>query len=458
MRSSAVSRRDLASVARVLGLSMPLVLSAVASAFAGGCGSGSNVSAGDASADATATSDDGPGPDGSQSDASAADGGPDGQVSNDADADAEASDSSPEAAAGGDGAADASEAGASDIVLFAGVDNAAHGVGATYASGQWTSGVIGSDVYSVQGGGVVVTPGGHGLAVFRGNTNAVVEFASWNGTWSMLASEGTSTNSVGAPYAGGTGAFLAYQNGSVGFAQYDEATMAWSPANQATGASSDNSSLPAVVAMSTGAPMALFTGVNGLAQQYGYSIQSGTTWSSAAAITGSAAAIGISPRPEILAVQAAAGGPIVAAMNGAQPGEIDTAAYAGGAWTTTKNVVTDAATNQGRPFALTPLPDGRVALAYVDTNQGMHLGFFHASSWGAFAAVPGTGDRFPRFPIAIARGANGGAVLELVYLDGTGDSRTPQHVRLTNEAQWTWTSPVPVATGGFDAAYLAVGP
>jgi hypothetical protein len=88
----------------------------------------------------------------------------------------------------------------------------------------------------------------------------------------------------------------------------------------------------------------------------------------------------------------------------------------------------------------------------------MHLAFYSGSTWGTFSSVPGTCDHFPRFPISIARGANGTAVLELAYLDGTGDSRTPQHIRLTGESPQTWSSPVKIATGGFDSVRIAVGP
>ncbi len=456
------------------GLALTLLAVASASAWACGSSGSSSNSAGDGGtdgsmADVTTESDTGTPTDGSSNqDTSTAPEAsttpeastlpeastqPDGSTIPDASGD---SSTTPDATSG-DAATDASDAGPNDLVLASGVDNSNGTWGAVYAMGAWAATSIGSDVYDPVGGGVVVTPGRHGLAAYRGNANDTIEAAEYAGSWPMLASEGTMPNTVSAPAAAPSGAFVAYGGQSLGLATYVEAMGMWSPASQATGAAGENNAVPAVVTTSTGDPMILVLSSTG--GTYSYVLRTGGTWGTLSTITGSAGpGIAGGSAPAITAVRVAGSSTIVAAMAGANMGEIDTAVYSGGTWTTTKNVATNAPFSQGAPFSLAALPDGRVALAYLDATQAMHLAFYSGSTWGTFSSVPGTCDHFPRFPISIARGANGTAVLELAYLDGTGDSRTPQHIRLTGESPQTWSSPVKIATGGFDSVRIAVGP
>jgi hypothetical protein len=106
----------------------------------------------------------------------------------------------------------------------------------------------------------------------------------------------------------------------------------------------------------------------------------------------------------------------------------------------------------GEPPSLAALADGRLALAYMNaTSAKIDVGFFDGTSWSAFTPVPGIApSQF--FAPAIAGGIVGD-VLELVYIDA---NETLQHVRLTNEAAWTWSAPVAVdSANAYAEVYLA---
>jgi hypothetical protein len=255
------------------------------------------------------------------------------------------------------------------------------------------------------------------------------------------------------PAAAPGGAFVAFGGTNLMLATYQDTSQTWAPSNAVTGVTPIPNLIPAVVTTSSGDPLVLFTSSGD--QSYAYTLRTAGTWSTAAAIPTSKPPPSAPPQPAIIAVRRTGSDAIVAAMFGSALGELDTAVYSGGTWTTTTNVVTDAAFTPERSFALAALPDGRVALAYVDgsNSHAGRLAFFDGS-WGQFASVPGSGG-VGEFPIAIARGANGEAIVEFVYIDGSG---ALQHIRLTDEASWTWTSPVAVAPGSFRAAYIAVGP
>ncbi len=354
-------------------------------------------------------------------------------------------------------APDASDGGAGDVLLFAGIDTNANAWGASFAAGAWSATNIGANLYAVQGGGLAVTASAQGVAVFRDDTTPTVKAATWTGSWPQLAALTPTANAVGAPVAGGTGALLVYQSFPVGFAQFDAPSATWS-SGEATGASSDNDSVPGAVGTMSGSAVALFTGTGALGTTYGYAVRSSPgTWTAPASIPGSAYDSSLGSPPAIVSVRVPGTDTLVAAMNGSTSGTIDAAVYTAGTWSSAVHLVTDAATAAGRPFSLAALPGGRAALAYVDATSALRLGFY-SGSWTSFQVVPGTGTGSALYPISIARGAFGQAVVEMVYLDGTGSSLGPKHVRLTSEAMWTWSAPFDVAAASFEAAYVAVGP
>lgn len=346
-----------------------------------------------------------------------------------------------------------------DLLLAAGIDNTNRAFGASFAAGAWTTSTLGADYYSFSGGGVTVTAARTGLAVFRSNAGAAIGAATFGTSWSTLAAEGVTTNVIGMPTPGGAGAFIAFQNGTVSEAEFHDTGATWSPTAATTSAASDNNSLPAIATIASGDPLVLFPGQGAtLSTHFAWSLRTAGTWSAAAAIPGSTKPSFL-PAPAITAVKRVGADQVVAVMNSTTSGEIDYAVFSGGTWSTAASVVTNAANGgQSRVFALAPLPDGRVALVYIDTAQVMHVAFFDGTSWGSFQIVPGTGSKYSRFPIAIARGANASAVLEVLYTDGVSDSRIPRHVRLTNESTWTWTSPLSVGSAATDSVYIAVGP
>lgn len=160
------------------------------------------------------------------------------------------------------------------------------------------------------------------------------------------------------------------------------------------------------------------------------------------------------------------------------PTGLDCAVFSKGSWSSAVRIANDAAIGElnipeylpsfSRHYSLAALPDGRVALAYwtvtalgAAPSGNIKLGFFDGSSWSDFKVVPDA-VALSYSPIAISRGAEG-AVLELLFSQNPAadqpavgspclrpdqkESWCLKHMRLTDEADWSWTPQKPIDAG-----------
>jgi hypothetical protein len=357
-------------------------------------------------------------------------------------------------------AVDAADANAPPTLLtMVGVTTTNIPYAGAYVAGTWSANAIGADIFSPGGGGIAVLDGSHALSVLRGNMNTAVEAAPFSATWSNLANiVASGVSYTGAPVATSTGAAVVYQNGVGGYAlyaaRYAAASATWTTTTESLGAMSDNLTVPWLVETSTtelvlsGSTSNSYQSVSG----------TGGTWSSAIAIPGTTRPS--SETPAIEGVRRAGTNDVIAAWteDGTPAPMLMTGVWSGGTWTVAPTALaTDLGPNEGgRPFTMTALPDGRVALAYVNSSSALELAFYDGAAWGAFAMVPVPVTTLPRVPAALAAGIGGTAVLELAYLDA---NRHAQHTRLTSEAPVTWSASTAIdATNAYDKIELASGP
>ena len=338
-------------------------------------------------------------------------------------------------------------------------------LGASFRAGSWSTTSIAppaADIYAYRGGGVVVTGHGRGVAMLGGSTDAGLYSLTFRNTnWSTFARQGTSVNrTIGRPMPSGTaggGAIVAHQIGTsaspIDLSQYDDASNAWSTLPDDVGIASDMRGLPGAVADASGNPIVIAAAGSGLT--YVWSRRVGGVWSAPANMLNAPLAFfGVNSMSE--AVLRPGTSQLVAVMRaGSSNSELRYAVWNGTTWSAATTVATDA--SGFRAFSMAPLLDGRVALAYVDNADHVRVGFFDGSAWSAFDSLTLTPNLFPvNAPMAIARGANGDAVLELAYASDMG----VWHTRLTRESPATWTTPVLVggSTAQFGGVWLAVGP
>jgi hypothetical protein len=348
------------------------------------------------------------------------------------------------------------------VLLLAGPANAGTGqaIGTSYQAGAWSAVTqLGSNIFSAGGGGVAITDDGRGVAVLRRNSGSALESASWSGSWGMLAAQATYDSYLSLPVAAGGGVMLVHQSGQGAstnyFARWQGGTTPWSPLAESTGTLGDNRTLPTVVVTAAGDPLVLFS--DSSTQSYSWTLRTGGTWSASATIPGASEPNNLSPSAAIAVARGIGQAAIVAILRTGDGSSAQYATFSAGAWSTAASLVSDLDNAPATvPFALTALPDGRVAMAYVTRAGAVKVGFFDGSAWGAFTAVPAVTAYTGALPLSLARGAYGSAVVELAYLD---TALHVEHTRLTDESRWTWSTPVVVdGSQQYVLVSIAVGP
>ncbi|MFO0560934.1 MAG: hypothetical protein U0269_23145 [Polyangiales bacterium] len=378
------------------------------------------------------------------------------------DSPSDAQDAETDATAAVDAGVDALDEGASDAAVDAAADaaptpllllgatgNAAMpAYGSSFASGSWATvtALTGSDCYGPGGGGVTVMRDGRGLAVIRSNGTALPYSAVWSaGRWSgATATGGTLSSFVSGPVATALGAAYVRQSGS-GASNLRVDTWASATSSWTSGATlellGDNRGVPAVAVTESGQQLVIDGDSRG---GYRWLVGGGATWSALTTVGGAVVPAFDTAAPAVAAVGRAGVDEIVAAflVEGAtrSSARIAWASFRAGAWSAVSNLASDVVASRGvtAPFVLAPLRDGRVALAYLTASSGVSVGFYDGASWTAFRAVAGVTSIPQASPFGLARGADATAVLELVYLD---TARRLRHTRLTNEPNFTWSTP-----------------
>jgi hypothetical protein len=345
---------------------------------------------------------------------------------------------------------------------------AAQTIGTSYQAGSWSAATpLGSGVGSQCGGGVAVVNDGRGVATFRDGNNGAFESATWSGSWGTLAPQGVWAFSLSRPVAAGGAAILARCDSldSNDYARWQGGTTSWSPLAESTGTLDDGATFPVVVTTASGDPLVLFSdNPENHSHRYAWTLRTGGVWSADAALPGASEPAPLSMVPAAIAAAGGVGSSsIVAVVRSGNGNEAQYATFSGGAWSSAATLVTDLSGAIGlqAPFALAGLPDGRVAMAYeaAPCNSSgscpVKVGFYDGTSWGTFAVVPAVGIAETALPISLARGAFGSAVVELGYID---NSHHVNHVRLTNESKWIWTTPVLVDSSPQATVSIGVGP
>jgi hypothetical protein len=335
--------------------------------------------------------------------------------------------------------------------------------GTSYSGGAWATAVqLGASAHSQGGGGVVATlDGHHGVAVLKtSDTDATLNFATWSGTWGILAAQGGTASTASIPIATTDGAFIAEQQDvdpfMMQFGQWANSGASWSAAD-ATGQAGQNLGIPAVVATATGDPMVLF--VDKTTQQYAWTLRTGGTWSASAALSTATTPTAGASFPSIAACRAGADQLLAVMVSGATGQTLLSSTFSAGAWSTPITLASDYAPDltDGAMFALTALPDGHAAVVYVNGGNGVKVGLYDGTAWGTLKDVPGVSAyTYATTAVALARGANASAVVELAYVDFL--SGGIQHTRLTDASAWTWTAPAVVDARSYSVVSLAVGP
>jgi hypothetical protein len=322
-----------------------------------------------------------------------------------------------------------------------------------FQDGAWTAlTMIGDNESSGGGGGVIPIANDEAVAVARTYGGAAVNSV-WNGIWPTLYQIDTLDDTfVSAPSAAAPGAFVAEEASlnpyEITLDTFDQSAPTWST-GEITGASGDARCIPVVGVTGGGNPVVLYASTPAATTTYQWVARTGTTWNAAASVPGVATLSSSTGTPTVAAVTRAGLDQIVAVFltGGPTTFALQSSTLSAGAWSAAPTVVaTDVvATGFGAPFSLAAMPDGRVALAYVDTSSAIQVAFFDGTTWGPFSAVPSAVPVGTLAPLSIAHGI-AGDVLELVFID---QSYFIRHARLTSQASdsaSTWTAPVVVDT------------
>jgi hypothetical protein len=333
------------------------------------------------------------------------------------------------------------EPGSRDVLLaFAPTDAAS--MSSAFDRGVWTSTAIGARVDRFAGG-VEVTPGGAGVMLGRGDSDELLH-AEWDGCWSSFERIGVQRAlSISAPVRTSSGAFAAYNSpAGVRVTWYSDQDRRWGSFEDVPTATGNRAL--AVAFTSAGEPMILFS-----SNAYEWTVRRAGGWSASAAIAG------VTPpstaRNRVLVV-ARAGGDLLAVFAG-EAATLAYATYAGGAWSAASPFAERLnATISAEMLALAALPDGRAVFAAVSELERIYVAFFDGAAWSELREVPNVS--VPR-GVALARGAGGLSVLEVVYLDDQGGAR---HLRLVDEAGWLWTDWIRPLQEPVTAVHLAVAP
>jgi hypothetical protein len=153
---------------------------------------------------------------------------------------------------------------------------------------------------------------------------------------------------------------------------------------------------------------------------------------------------------------------IVAAFEtGARPVDamITTRVYANGAWNDDARAWSASSVGfAGRTVAsMAALPAGRVAIAVVGFTGQMSVGIYDGSQWRDASPQGVVASTEAGAAASIARGIDGTAVLELVYIDH--DTRALKHTRLVDEGAGRWSDPTTVeATQMWASVFIAAAP
>ena len=363
----------------------------------------------------------------------------------------------------------------SPTLLLVGLTSGTNANGASYAGGTWSSSMpLGTGVLNIDLNAAVL-PDGRGLGTLIATTaTANLLSALWSGgAWAMHHSSGLSTGRVGLPLVDATGALLptvvADASSALVLARYDSLASTWESTPESTGVVSTHDNQIA------GAPSVAVTGLadrlvafgvltptgSSFVGSYGFTRRTGSTWSAQAPIPGAAGPLS---GFEILLARRTTADEVVAVWDtgGMFATGLQSAVYRAGAWSAATPVSSDFVGGSFRGFMLASMPDGRIALVYRATPTGgsapiFRFGMFDGASWSAFTPVPNaiTGSS-QWMPLALARSADAGAVLDMVWIDNMSHL---QHSRLTDVAARTWSAPVaidPATT--YSCVAIASGP
>lgn len=339
----------------------------------------------------------------------------------------------------------------------------------SFAAGAWTPmATIGTDDLNL-GVGAAVIRDGSAIGIATSTTGArTVESTSWTGgTWASQTATPLTANDVSIPLPTADGRALLAMSPTtiapIAIATYDPATAGWLAATEATSIVDERSHAlvgpPALALGAAGTALLAFARIDtGMNATFRFSVRSGGAWGTETPLPG-ATSTNVLALPRIVLTSRADGSEIVAVWNeGAAGSELRASSYANGVWSSPTSLATDAVSGGFRPFVAAHLPDDRIALAYLTQTSGIGaiaIGFFDGTAWSAFRRVPGATVAFASYPIAIGRGVEG-AALEVAYIEATTNHL--QHVRLTDEAPWSWTSPTTVDATSYDCVALASGP
>ncbi|MGD0530653.1 MAG: hypothetical protein ABSE49_36305, partial [Polyangiaceae bacterium] len=356
--------------------------------------------------------------------------------------------------AGGNGDAGA---GASTLLLLGLASGGAFGSAFHGAAWDPVTRVATEDSYA-SGGGLAAAPDGRAFAAFRAEASPLLYDVIWDGSWPAPGALGVGNDDcVSAPATTAQSVFVvaaespsANSPGGVFLDTYDIPSPSWT--DDVPVGLPGAYARPAVAATAAGEPLVVIAQSANM-QGYQWTLRSGVTWSTPAALPGISASADYQFDFPVLAKRVGVDqivGVFETTVDDMSGASLGASVFSGGAWGMPTTVATSART--GEPPSLTALADGRVALAYTSaTSAKIDVGFFDGTSWSAFAAVPGIAPS-PFFAPAIAGGI-AGDVLELVYIDA---NEALQHVRLTNEAAWTWSAPVLVdSANAYAEVYLA---
>jgi hypothetical protein len=355
----------------------------------------------------------------------------------------------------------------------------------SFSAGAWNDDILLSSLVVINqsatvlhgGGGMALLANGDTVVTLLDANNSDVMAAaamstgtSKTGTWTNLTDEpdagagGGANTDLGIPVASSTGAFVAHVPAS-GAVVVDQLVSGTSWTSAATGLTSDKTSAPVVGITASGDPIVIAS--NGTS--YMWSLRTGGVWGAPAAIAG----IATPPPPNGTAIyfpgssviQVPSTGALLAGFSTQVPGEdgalavaIKVATFSGGAWSAPTTLATDIGTYPDEWPRFVALADGTIAMGYQAVLNGsdpIKIGFYDGANWSAFQVAPTV---YAAHGWAISRGA-AGAVLEAVYADSGGSFF---HERLTDRANWVWSSVIPIDAStnsrGYSAVQILAGP
>jgi hypothetical protein len=345
-----------------------------------------------------------------------------------ADASGDAADASGDADAGPDAASPGNVA---LLVAY----GPAGGYGAAYKMGVWEAPVsFAADAYQQGGGGIAVTPGGHGYVAFRPGASNQLLTTKWTGTtWPAAVAFGLkSVNSVSLPATASSRVYVAAAAGGSGskvlLDTFDDG-LGTATFDEDTGAGDSNSAV-AVAATSAAEPVVVVSGM----ATYEWVKRTGTVWSAAKPILGLSYS-GLFGAPVGVLVKRAGADQIFGFFVTSNNTALSTATFSAGTWSSPVVIATDTASDGGlsRNVSAAALPDGRIAVAYVTSSRSVRVGLYDGVAWDAFGTVPGVSTASGS-PLAMAPGVSG-ATLELAFIGASNELR---HVRMTGT---TWAPP-----------------